>query len=522
MLRSIIFKPKSSSFFAAKIRFQSVQARPQQVASDGVDPEWPHALPYEKIPRLGWLTMLRGFAPGGRYHNLPILDAHRRFREDFGDLLVIPGILGRKDTVVSYSPDDYEKLFRTEGHWPNRRGLDTFVHFRKHVRPDVFKGLGGLVNEQGESWQQFRTIVNPVMLQPKTIRLYVDKLDEVAQEFMGVIRDIRDEKNELPADFNQWLNRWALETMGVLALDTRLGVLDKEMSTEISNIVKYNREVLELMYQLDILPSIWKFYKTKSFKRLMTLLDEVTRIVMAKVNEAVVRLEKNPTTNNDNQSVLEKLLKIDRNVAIVMALDMLLAGVDTTSAGSSGILYCLAKNPEKQARLREELRTILPHKNSPLTPENMRNLPYLRACIKEGLRLYTPTAGNIRAAGKDIVLQGYRIPKGTDVAMTSIILYQDDQYFPRGKEFLPERWLKERSSGCPSGKDTHRFLFLPFGFGPRACIGLRMANLELEMIVARVVRQYEVRWNYDDFRLVSNLINAPANELRYQMVEVDH
>lgn len=110
----------------------------------------------------------------------------------------------------------------------------------------------------------------------------------------------------------------------------------------------------------------------------------------------------------------------------------------------------------------------------------------------------------------------------TDVAMTSIILYQDDQYFPRGKEFLPERWLKEPSSGCPSGKDTHRFLFLPFGFGPRACIGLRMANLELEMIVARVVRQYEVRWNYDDFRLVSNLINAPANELRYQMVEVDH
>lgn len=72
---------------------------------------------------------------------------HRLFQEDYGDLIRFPGILGRKDTVMTYRPDDFEKLFRTEGTWPNRRGLDTFVHYRKNVRPDVFKGVGGLVTE---------------------------------------------------------------------------------------------------------------------------------------------------------------------------------------------------------------------------------------------------------------------------------------------------------------------------------------------------------------------------------------
>lgn len=297
--------------------------------------------------------------------------------------------------------------------------------------------------------------------------------------------------------------------------------------------------MFELTYQLDILPSIWKYYKTPAFKRLMTIFDELTRIIMSHVDAAVVRLEKNPTLSSEQQSVLEKLLKVDRNVALVMVFDMLLAGVDTTSSGSTGVLYCLAKNPEKQARLREELRSILPKKDSPLTPDNMKNLPYLKACIKEGLRLYPPAVGNLRAAGKDLVLQGYRVPKGvrsrlisslksilrsllfqTDVGMASVVLYQEDQHFARGKEFLPERWLKD-TEGCPSGKTANPFLFLPFGFGPRMCIGRRMAMMEMEMIVARVTRQFEYRWNYGELHILSALVNIPKNELRFQMTEVD-
>lgn len=80
----------------------------------------------------------------------------------------------------------------------------------------------------------------------------------------------------------------------------------------------------------------------------------------------------------------------------------------------TGILYCLAKNPEKQKILREELKRILPNKDSKLTSDSLTNIPYLRAVMKEGMRLYPPTAGNVRKIGQDLVVAGYQIPKGVN------------------------------------------------------------------------------------------------------------
>ncbi|KXJ81215.1 hypothetical protein RP20_CCG021013 [Aedes albopictus] len=545
-------------------RYYSAQAAP---VNEGKDPEWDSALPYEKIPRMTLRQALKNFAPGGRYHNASAPEIHRLCQQDFGDLVRFPGILGRKDTVMTFLPDDFEKVFRTEGPWPNRRGLATFVHYRKEVRPDVFKGLGGLVSEQGENWQKFRSIVNPVLLQPKVVRSYVGKLDEVTSEFMNIMLKIRDKRNELPADFGQWLNRWSLESTGVLSVDSRLGVLDEQESEEARRIVQLTKELFELVYQLDILPSIWRYYKTPKYHRLMKVFDELTTIAMSKVDEAVLRLEKSPSTTSDAQSVLEKLLKIDRNVAIVMSFDMILAGVDTvsvtlfqanhrpndkiklqTTSAITGILYYLATNPEKQTKLREELRSILPQKDSPLTPDNMQNLPYLRACIKEGMRLFPPIPltpdnmqnlpylracikegmrlfppiiGNLRVTGKDIVLQGYRIPKGTDIGMGSMVVQQSDRFVPRAKEFLPERWLKPPEPGCPHAKDAHPFVYLPFGNGPRTCVGRRLAMLEMEILIARITRLFEYRWNYGDLKIQTTLVNTPVNDLKFQMVEVD-
>ncbi|XP_050079175.1 cytochrome P450 CYP12A2-like [Anopheles maculipalpis] len=464
---------------------------------------------------------MKGFAKNGRYAGVDLVEMHSRMWEDFGDIVRFRGMFGKNDVIMTYSPRDIEKVFRTEGQWPIRRGFDSFAYYRQKIRPDVFSETGGLVSEHGEKWQQVRTIVNPVMMQPKTIKLYIDQVDEIAREFMTLVAEMRDSKNELPADFDQWLNRWALETMGVLALDTRFGVLKSDQSQEARQIIGLVRDIFELTYHLDVEMSVWKYFSTPSYRKLMRVFDDLTNLIMAKIDEAKERLEKQPS-NSANQSVLEKLLKINKHVAAIMSLDMLMAGIDTTSSGSIGILYCLAKNPEKQAKLREELRTILPKKDSPLTAENMHNMPYLRACIKEGLRLYQPVAGNMRAAGRDIVLQGYRVPKGTDIAMGTAVLQRSEKYFRRAAEYLPERWLSERPADVPNAKDSNPFIFLPFGFGARSCIGKRLAMMEMEIITARLVRQFDIRWNHDNLRFKSALINIPSNPLQFEMREVDH
>lgn len=270
------------------------------------------------------------FSVAGKYHDLPIVDMHRALRSDYGEIVRIPGFLGRGDTLITFNAKMFEKVFRTEGPFPNRRGLETFTYYRKKVRPEIFGETGGLISEQGERWLQARSKINPVMLQPKTVKMYVEKVDNVAVDLLRKVYTLRNPQTlEMPNGFGNELNKWALESIGVIALDDRLGALmdDSEDGRKIIELVK---NFFVLSYELDVALSIWKYYKTPQFKKLMWTFDQMTEVIMKYVDKAVVRLDKTSgDANAGDSSILEKLLKIDRRIAVVMAFDMLLAGVDT-------------------------------------------------------------------------------------------------------------------------------------------------------------------------------------------------
>jgi len=178
-------------------------------------------------------------------------------------------------------------------------------------------------------------------------------------------------------------------------------------------------------------------------------------------------------------------------------------------------LLCLAKNPEKQARLREEVMKVLPNKNSEFTEASMKNVPYLRACIKESQRLHPLIVGNARVLARDAVLSGYRVPAGTYVNIVPLNALTRDEYFPQASEFLPERWLrspKDSESKCPANelKSTNPFVFLPFGFGPRMCVGKRIVEMELELGIPSQGK------SWGDFRSIVNpVLMQPKNVRLY-------
>ena len=95
-----------------------------------------------------------------------------------------------------------------------------------------------------------------------------------------------------------------------------------------------------------------------------------------------------------------------------MVVDMLMAGIDTTSHTAAFLLYHLARNADKQDMLRKEILQVVGPKGSTMTPSALNEMHYLKACVKECLRLHPATFANARVTDKDLVLSGYQVPKG--------------------------------------------------------------------------------------------------------------
>lgn len=235
------------------------------------------------------------------------------------------------------------------------------------------------------------------------------------------------------------------------------------------------------------------------------------------MERAIKDLETKPGRED---SVLEKLVKINKKVAVVMCTDALSAGIDTTTSAIVGILFCLAKNQDKQDKLRAELRQNIPDSTETLTAAPMANLPYLRAVIKESMRMFPPILGTIRKISDDLVLCGHKVPKGTDICAVSMLSYKSEEHFQQAEQFLPERWLKNPTESCPVFKKVHPFAFLPFGFGPRSCVGKRIAELEMNVFITRLIRDYKVEWNYMEMKFKSVLINVPDGDLKFKITKI--
>lgn len=109
----------------------------------------------------------------------------------------------------------------------------------------------------------------------------------------------------------------------------------------------------------------------------------------------------------------------------------------------------------------------------------------------------------------------------TDVSMPGMLLHHDEKHFKNPSEFIPERWLKEGTPGaCPAAKATDPFVYLPFGFGPRTCIGKRFAEMEVAVLLTRLLRNYRIEYNYGPLKYRYGFILSPTNDLKFKLTEI--
>lgn len=93
--------------------------------------------------------------------------------------------------------------------------------------------------------------------------------------------------------------------------------------------------------------------------------------------------------------------------------------------------------------------------------------------------------------------------------------------FEQEDKFIPERWMKNNEDPkCPNAKDVHPFAYLPFGFGSRMCIGRRFAELEIEVLTCRMVREFNIEWPHPDLKFKSITINLPDSPLKFKLTDI--
>ncbi|KAK8737455.1 hypothetical protein OTU49_004495, partial [Cherax quadricarinatus] len=177
-------------------------------------------------------------------------------------------------------------------------------------------------------------------------------------------------------------------------------------------------------------------------------------------------------------------------------------------------LYNLARNPEKQARLQEELDQVLGDGSQPLTTNHLARLPYLKACVRETLRMHPISSIVPRRPDHDVTLQGYRVKAGTNIFVCIRESGMLEEYFPRATEFLPERWLRDNPDRL-----QNQFASIPFSVGTRMCVGRRLAEQEIYVLLARLFLKYNLEYKYAEWDPVFRVIYKPDKPQNFTMTE---
>ncbi|KAG0442929.1 hypothetical protein HPB47_015466 [Ixodes persulcatus] len=177
---------------------------------------------------------------------------------------------------------------------------------------------------------------------------------------------------------------------------------------------------------------------------------------------------------------------LTKSEALAQCTMFFLAGRDTSATSLAHAIYLLALNPEAQAKLRKEADECFEKHGEELTLDVVAKLKYVHGVVSETLRMLSPVTRLERLAAEDYVLgdTGIKLPKGCIIAVPVYSMHHDPEYFPDPFTFKPERQETFRLSIRP-------YTYLPFGAGPRNCIGNRFAVEVMKIALLHVVRSVE-------------------------------
>ncbi|XP_052832925.1 cytochrome P450 3A19 isoform X2 [Octopus bimaculoides] len=175
---------------------------------------------------------------------------------------------------------------------------------------------------------------------------------------------------------------------------------------------------------------------------------------------------------------------ITDNEILAQCVLLFVAGYETTASTLTFFTYLMAINSKCQQKIYEEIVDVL-GEDLP-TYDNIRQLLYLDMCLDETLRMYPIATAVERQCRKTCTIKGTKIPKGLSLRIAIDTIHYDPKYWPEPDKFIPERFSEEaKSQQVP-------FTYLPFGAGPRMCLGMRLAKMEFKIAAVQIIRNFKI------------------------------
>ncbi|XP_044254761.1 probable cytochrome P450 301a1, mitochondrial [Tribolium madens] len=481
------------------------------------------AKPYSEIPGPKPIPIL-----GNTWRLLPIIGQYdvsdvaklsELFYKEYGKIVKLSGLVGRPDLLFIYDANEIEKIYRQEGPTPFRPSMPCLVRYKSVVRKDFFGDVGGVVGVHGEPWRKFRSTVQKPILQVQTVKKYIEPIENVTNYFIQRMMEMKNEDNEMPSDFDNEIHKWALECIGRVSLDARLGCLDPNLppDSEPQKIIEAAKYALRNVAILELKFPFWRYFPTSLWTRYVQNMDYFVEICMKHIDAAMERLKSKTVLDEKDLSLVERILanEPDPKTAYILALDLILVGIDTISMAVCSILYQLATRPEQQEKMYQELKRIMPDPNTPLNTKLLDQMDFLKAFVKEVLRVYSTVIGNGRTLQQDTIIHGYKIPKGVQVVFPTLITGSMEEFVSQPNEFIPERWMKKSASDYK----IHPFASLPYGYGARMCLGRRFADLEIQVLLAKLIRSYKLEYHHEPLEYKVTFMYAPDGALRFKVIK---
>ena len=349
----------------------------------------------------------------------------------------------------------------------------------------------GLITSQGELWKRQRAAIQPAF--------YMDHIREYADIMVARSEATGDrwEAGE-EIDIREEMTRLTLEIL----VDAMFG---RDIDIEkrgLYEAVEAFRKPMQPAYQPitffapDWAPLPFLRRANRAHDHLHTEIDDI--------------ITTRRRSDDDRDDLVSMLLHADTEMSTEQIRDemmtFLFAGHETTALTLTFLWDLLARNPTAERRLQAELDDVVAGRP---TIEDVSELSYTEAVVREAMRLYPPAHEIRREPAEDVTIAGYRVPEGSLLLLPTWVVHRDERYWDDPAAFRPARWL---DAAGPS-TDRPEFAYFPFGGGPRHCIGHRFAMTEAQLVVATLASEWTLTRRYDDLEIAAAVTLQPRGDV---------